>query len=212
MYGRYYEDGRPEPFSSNPLISRAHNSGAGSTKALTYLLLVGDPGLGEHNARTGFTRSASTRESEIKGLGHNCAVVRISDLMDFRDALLSSEEINGGIEYYGHGSSRDLYVGETDDDYTNINSSNINEIGQVPLLNNIILQLYSCSSGLDGDKSIAQMLANHLKVDVIGSVRDLGFTGERGVYLHGTTARPPESGPLYMTPPRQSDWVRFSPK
>jgi hypothetical protein len=51
------------------------------------LIVVGDPGLGEHNQGQNFNRAAQTRAEELEGQGQNVTIVRASSVDDFASAL-----------------------------------------------------------------------------------------------------------------------------
>lgn len=165
-----------------------------------YVIVVGDQGIGEHNVGSNFLRTAQTREEQLSKSGHKAEVSRISNVSEFNTAITSGSKIDGGVIYYGHGWEGILYIGETSDSGTNLNSSNIKSLSNSNLAKSATIELNSCNSGTGGNSSIAQLVANSLNRDTSGWNRPLGFTDKPGVYLHGDHTKPPETGPLYIAP------------
>lgn len=99
------------------------------------LIVVGDPGLGEHNQGGNFDRAAQTRAEELEAQGQKATVVRASSVDDFASALKNNGPLSG-VEYFGHASWDRLYVGETSAKGTNIDSSNVGKLLGASLTSN----------------------------------------------------------------------------
>jgi RHS repeat-associated protein len=177
-----------------------------------YVLLVGEPGLGSHNVGSNFSRAATTAAAQLEKDGHTVSVSTVATAGDVNRALALSPLIDGGLMYFGHGWEGVLYPGEQALPGTNIDASNVDDLKRVKFGKDASATLYSCNSGRGGSSSIAQSLANRLGIPVTGFTTPLGFTGTAGIYLHGQGARPPDSGPLYMTPAPPGKATTFLPK
>ena len=176
-----------------------------------YLITVGDPGLSHHNVGSNFDRAASTMAENLRAEGHTVEVIRVSSITDFNNALKNTEKIDGDVIYFGHGWIGTLYIGEQSLEGTNLTTSNIGSISGGNLSSNSEVILFSCNSGVGGSESIAQQLSNQFGVPVTGFSQPLGFTGTPGKYLYGEHARPPDTGPIYMTPVPPGKAITFSP-
>jgi hypothetical protein len=178
------------------------------------VIIVGDPGLGPHNTGSNFNRAADTRAEALRAAGHDVDVTRASNVTDFNNAITAGSTIDGGVIYYGHGWNGALYIGETSDPGTNLDSSNISSLSNSNLGAGATVELNSCnsgSSGYGGSDSIAQLVASQLGRNTSGWNRPLGFTGTPGNYLHGSGAIPPATGPLYVVPTPGGSMVTFTP-
>ncbi len=177
-----------------------------------YRVLYGEPGLGKYNVGGNFRRAAETRAAELRAEGHHVTVAAVATTGEFNAAITSGAMIDGGVDYFGHGGAGSLYPGENAGAETNIDADNVGELSGRNLADSATVTLNACYSGAGGSESIAQLMADRLGVSVKGSERPLGFTGEKGVYLHGKERRPPDSGPLYLTPPKEENWKTFEPR
>jgi len=170
------------------------------------LIVVGDPGLGEHNQGENFNRAAQTRAEELEGQGQKVTVVRASSVDDFASALKNNGTLSG-VEYFGHASWDRLYVGETSAHRTNIDSSNVGKLSGANLTSNATVAIHACFAGSGGSDSIAGQISHQLGRKVtaydgptIFSSSPKGPTGGR---------YPPSSGPLYLVPDRRTNLVTF---
>lgn len=176
-----------------------------------YLIIIGDPGLGHHNTGTNFNRAAQTAANNLTNQGHTVVSVNASTVGEMNAALSSAGLLDGGFLYYGHGWDGVLYPGEDPLPGTNVDASNLGSLTGGKFGSNATGTLYSCNSGSGNSNSIAQQFADQLGIPVDGFTKPLGFTGTPGKYLHGANAKPPASGPLYLTPPLPSQRRTFNP-
>ena len=154
----------------------------------TYLVLVGDPGLREHNAGALFSLAAQQRTNDLADQGHRVISCRVSSIQDFDSAIISHGFVDGGVVYFGHGGPgaatladggtatiTALYVGEQSGADTNIGSYNVTLLSNVRTANsgsnilgaNAAIEINGCSAGKDvmdyyvgAQISIAQLIAN----------------------------------------------------
>ena len=75
-----------------------------------YVLLVGDPGIGEHNVEDLFALAAQTQFNTLQGQGNTVAACRVSTIQDVYNALTLNGPIGGGVIYFGHSGLRGNYV------------------------------------------------------------------------------------------------------
>jgi hypothetical protein len=68
----------------------------------TYVIIVGDPGLGEHNVGNGFNLAAQQRANDLQSQGHRVVACRASSAQDFDNVLIQHGYIDGGVIYFGH--------------------------------------------------------------------------------------------------------------
>lgn len=79
----------------------------------TFLLIVGDPGLGKHDLSNLLNLSAQQRANELQAQGHRVVACRASSVQHFANALLQNGFIDGGVIYFGHGGPHDFTSGFT---------------------------------------------------------------------------------------------------
>jgi RHS repeat-associated protein len=173
-------------------------------KKAQNLIVVGDPGLGEHNQGQNFNRAAQTRAEELEGQGQNVTVVRASSVDDFASALKNNGSLSG-VEYFGHASWDRLYVGETSGQGTNIDSSNVGKLSGANLTPNATVTIHACFAGSGGSDSIAGQVSHQLGRSVTAYDGPTHFaptvTGPNGrVY-------PASSGPIHLVPDRGTKLV-----
>jgi RHS repeat-associated protein len=181
--------------NADPQVSRAQN-----------LIIVGDPGLGEHNQGGNFERAAQTRADELKKKGQKVTVVRASSVDDVAAALKNNGKLSG-VEYFGHASWDRLYVGETSAQGTNIDSSNVGKLSGANLTANATVTIHACFAGSGGSDSIASKISSQLGRNVTAYDGPTIFSGNpRGP---GSGRYPPSSGPLYLVPDRGTKLVTF---
>jgi RHS repeat-associated protein len=164
----------------------------------TILIIVGDPGLGIHNAGRNLDRVAETKRKELEAQGYTVIVQRASGFNDFANALTNNGTLDG-VEYVGHASNIALYVGEQPGPATNVDHSNIPELSNANLSPNAYIKLNGCNASAGGSLSIAQWLANRLGRSVAAFSGPSHFSGtSNSPQAVRSGDRPPEGGPLYL--------------
>jgi RHS repeat-associated protein len=190
----------------NP-ISRSDPTGLA-----TYLLLVGQPGLGVHNVGGLFDSAAQTYANQLAANGDTAITVPVSNVQDMAAALTSNGYIDGGVTYFGHsglvGDLSGLFLGQDAGFYTNLTSQNIGLLSGANLGPNASLRLRSCHAGY-GNPSIAQSLANQLNRGVYAYDTDLFFSNDPNA-TYPTTVSP--SQPTYLIPHGGVPPIPFTPK
>ncbi len=176
----------------------------------TILVIVGDPGLGEHNQGPNFDRAAETKRRELTADGYTVIVTRASGIDDFNHALLNNGKLDG-VEYIGHAGSASLYVGERAGAGTNIDSSNVSQLSNANLNPNAYIKINGCNAGKGGWDLIAGKLANHLDRTV------WAFNGPTKFYSSPNAVRGsggktvPSTGPLYLMEDRGTRLIAYKP-
>jgi hypothetical protein len=170
------------------------------------LIIVGDPGLGEHNQGKNFDRAAQTRAEELQKQGQNVTVVRASSVDDFASALKSNGPLSG-VEYFGHASYDRLYVGETSAQGTNIDSSNIGKLSGGNLTANAIVTIHACFAGSGGSQSIASQISHQVGRTVTAYNGPTHFSPV--VVAPNGKSYPASRGPIYLVPDRGTKLVQF---
>jgi hypothetical protein len=143
----------------------------------TYIILYGDPGLGEHNVGRLFEMAADTRLNELAKIikpEDNIIVRHVSTVSDIKRALRHKDIVS--LEYYGHGSWNQLYPGEDPYPGTNLDIPDVENLPGTFLINGSII-LYSCFSASGDEQSIAGAFAKRYKVPVTGSKTGMTFKG-----------------------------------
>ena len=115
----------------------------------TILIVVGDPGLGEHNQGGNFDRVAETKRQELAAQGYNVVLKRVSGVEDFNRALTSNGVLDG-VEYIGHASYNALFVGEQHAAGTDIDRSNVSQLSNAKLSQNAYIKINACFAGSGG--------------------------------------------------------------
>jgi RHS repeat-associated protein len=172
-----------------------------------YVLIVGDPGLGAHNVGDLFQRAANTYADTLRAGGHDVAIARASNVLQFGNALLSGPTITGGVHYFGHSSYDRLYIGEGAGAGTNLDYSNASLLSGKNLGPLSKVQLNSCYSGSGGNQSIASELARRLGRPVIAHDMDFAFSDRPGLF---TMRTPKRIGAIYMVPNPRGRWFIFN--
>ena len=111
-----------------------------------YVIIVGDPGLGQFDVGSNFTRAAETRAEQLRGGGHTADILYASSAAQFALAISNGNPIDGGVVYYGHGSNSALYIGETSAPGTNLTRSNISILSNANLGESATVGLNSCNA------------------------------------------------------------------
>jgi RHS repeat-associated protein len=172
-----------------------------------YILIVGDPGLGEHNVGNLFQRAADTDAGTLRAAGHDVDIVRASNVTQFGSALVAGPTITGGVRYYGHSSYDRLYVGEGAGAGTNIDFSNASSLSGRNLGPHSEVRLNSCYAGSGNNESIASELARILGRRVKAHDSDFAFSNRAGQF---TMRTPKKVGPIYMVPNPNGTWHIFN--
>src|SRR2546425_5733963 len=207
-------------FGANPLSRDGSDLALYDTKLLTpngetveeqqpaaqTLILVGDPGLGEHNQGRNFDRAAQTRAEELEKQGVSVTVVRVSSVDDVASALKNNGTLKG-VEYFGHASYDRLYVGETSARGTNINGSNVGKLSGANLTPHATVAIHACFAGSGGSDSIASKISHQLGRTVTAYDGPTIFSSNPS--RPGGGRYPPSSGPLYLVPDRGTKLITF---
>jgi RHS repeat-associated protein len=172
------------------------------------LIIVGDPGLGIHNAGRNFDRVAQTLKNQIESDDCECNsadVIRASNVEAFNNAITNGPTIDGDVFFIGHSTSNALFIGETSARGTNLDVFSALGLSREHRLGpDAGLVLLSCNAGRqEGDSiNIAQAIADRLKRNVTAYPVDLLFSPTPNSAGNGATpgARPPPTGPLHMVP------------
>jgi RHS repeat-associated protein len=176
-----------------------------------YVLIVGDPGRGSHNAGNNFNRSAQSAAEQLRAEGHEVIISRASSVTDFNRALNNNGKIDGGVIYYGHGWIGKLYIGEGPEPGTNLDASNIDQLSGENLGPNATIILNSCNSATGEDSSIGQLMANQLGRRVFGSTKPMKFSG-KSCDIPSREKFPPNKGPIRMCPESGGRFRDFVPQ
>jgi len=108
----------------------------------TFVLIIGDPGLDEHNLDNLFNLAAQQKANELQAQGHRVVACRASSIQDFANALLQHGFIDGGVIYFGHSGPfaprsapqqavSILAVGQATGQDTNISFGNVQMLANV---------------------------------------------------------------------------------
>jgi hypothetical protein len=111
----------------------------------TFLIIVGDPGLGEHNVGNGFSLAAQQKTNDLQSQGNRVVACRASSAQQFDNALVQHGYINGGVIYFGHsgpytvsssnnqvlGEASILAVGQGSDTGTNVDYDTVSLFSNV---------------------------------------------------------------------------------
>lgn len=176
----------------------------------TILIIVGDPGLNDHNVGRNFERVAETKQAELEAQGFSVVVQRASSVEDF-DFALKDNGLLSGVEYVGHASWVALFVGELPLPGTNLTSREVSSLFTGNLAPDAYIKINACNAGFAGSISIAGDLANHFKRPVFAFDGPTIFYGNPNP-VHGAGAsRPPDRGPLYLLEDRGTRLVKINP-
>ena len=171
------------------------------------LLMVGDSGLGRHNAGRAFDLAAETEAGALQDAGWETELVRVSSVDDIIGALSNGDPVTRAY-YFGHAGQTGLLVGENSGEGTNLYASHAESLSSGRLSENASFYIYGCSAGA-GTSNIANTMSYYLQRPVYAFSSDMHFSGSPGF----TSAPPypvtPNSTPLYMRPDNGSSPVRF---
>jgi hypothetical protein len=191
----------PTPGGPNQAPSCTTFSGSGPT----YVLLVGDPGSGIHNAGQNFNITAQTAANDLQSQGQNVVACRVSSVQNVVTALTTKGLIGGGVIYYGHGGPyrvlnannqeigrvSQLAPGQAVGPDTNISFQNVSQLAAVLTAqngSNIIglnasILINGCSAGVKlydyyalFATSIAQQIANKTQRGVYAYTQGMYFS------------------------------------
>jgi len=167
------------------------------------IIFIGQPGKGEDNVGRNFERAARTRAGELYNQGYAPIPVRVKNVDEIRNALAAFGEYEKieRVEYFGHSSSKALYVGQERGDGTNLDASHLSALTSERLSEGCIIRLNSCSAGQDPgnrDVPIAAKIARQLdrKVEAYDGPAIFSTNPNRPDGLE----RPPEQGDIYLVP------------
>lgn len=173
------------------------------------LLVVGDPGLREHNVGRNFQRAADTRQAELERQGAEVVSVRASNVSDFNDALTSNGTLDG-VEYFGHATYNALFVGETSDPGTNLDASNVSRLSNANLSAGCSITINACYAGSGGSGSIAAGIARQLDRTVTAYDGPTRFS--TNPQRPDGRSQPPRTGPIYLVPDPGVRQRTFTPR
>ncbi len=166
----------------------------------TYLILVGDPGLGGHDLRDLFNLAAQTKANDLVAHGSKVIACRISSVTDFNFELTNNGLITGDVIYFGHsgeghGTLSDgtkvmvtgLFIGEQADPDSNLIKTEIgpgsyrNLCGTGCNIDNFLsknsaIRLNGCEAGAD--------LTDYYKQYPISIAKLISNQLNRGVYAY----------------------------
>jgi uncharacterized protein RhaS with RHS repeats len=169
-----------------------------------FKILVGDPGLGDHNVGPNFERAAETRKQELEVAGHTADVDRVSTVSDMNASITSGNTIDSGVVLFAHGGVLDtgtsydpaVFIGEGTGADTNLTAANVGNLSNANLGPNATIDLVACNS--DG---VSQDVATALNRPTTGTAGSMSFSPDPNAPMSsnpGTT--PPDTGPLYLVP------------
>lgn len=167
-----------------------------SASGPTYVILVGDPGYGEHNLGYAFDLEAQTQANSLQSSGNNVVACRVSSVENIVTALTTNGTIAGGVIYFGHsGSFTDplannqivsiLAVGQASGNYDyNVSGHNVSQMAAVTTASNgqnIIgvnasITLNGCRAGLN--------LYDHYVFQYTCIAQMVSTNTQRGVYAY----------------------------
>jgi hypothetical protein len=198
------------------LAGPSHNgpSGGGDDpKSKLYVLIVGDPGLRDHNIGNVFELAAVTEKSTLDAQGDRAVIDRESTRTGFESAFTSHGTIDGGVFYFGHGSLtaapngngyvEELAVGERPGRETNFLPEDVPKLSGGNLGPGAEVTLNSCYSGASGTiygryrlvgPPLAQLMANRLGKTVNAS------TSQNGMCYPGAPPHPRQCSGGSLTP------------
>jgi RHS repeat-associated protein len=179
----------------------------------TILIVVGDPGLRDHNTGLNLNRAAETKRAELEERGFRVIVVRASSDQDFANALVSNGRLDG-VEVVAHGSWDAIHFGEQLGGPTNLEIGEVGTLSNANLNQNAYIKLNSCYTASGGPESIAQAISNQLQRTTLAFDGGTIFSGnERSrvtIWEHGKEF-PPKRGPIYLIEDRGTRLHAFTP-
>jgi len=176
--------------------------------------LEGDPGLNtvdcsplhpEHCHDLGqlFNLAGSTKVTQLSNTANLAFAFRVSSVQDFNAQLTTNGSIDGGVIYFGHGGVTNsvpplsgIFPGQGTGINTNITAQNVGMLSGAKLGPKATVTLNACSAGA-GANSIAQLIANQLKVFVFAYASGMFFSSDPNAK---TPSVAPSSTPAYMVP------------
>jgi RHS repeat-associated protein len=198
----------PNQFLMNEGMPETNAGGGSPQNRGTILIIVGDPGLGEHNQGRNFQRVAETKQAELMALDYSVVVSRASSFADFNDALTSNGTLVG-VEYVGHATWNKLYVGEQHEAGTNVDMINVSQLSNANLSNNAYVKINACFAGSGGEASIAGQIAHQLQRTTLAMDGPTLFSANERERTSAKT--PPSQGPLYLIEDKGTQQVILRP-
>jgi RHS repeat-associated protein len=169
------------------------------------LILVGEPGLGEHGGGANFRNAGSTKQAELQIEGHDVDLQFVGSDRQFLSALKDGAQIDGQVHYFGHSEPYQLYIGESAGEHTNLTQNELAPLTENRLGPNAVLYLNSCNAGL----GIAQKFADTLGNPVMASRGGIEFAHQKQ-WAPGPT--PPKNRlPVYPITYRRTPMIIFVP-
>jgi hypothetical protein len=165
------------------------------------LIVVGDPGLGEHNAGDNSNRIAETKRAELAAQGFSVIVTRASSDQQFADALTNNGPLSG-VEYVGHASFDVLYIGEQAGAETNLEMGEVGMLSNRNLTPDAYIKINACFAGSGGDNSIAASIGRQLQRSTLAFDGGTVYSGSETRRVTERDRRgneiAPARGPLYL--------------
>ena len=166
----------------------------------TFLLLVGDPGKGDHNSGNLFNLAAQTEADQLKSQGHRVVACRVSSIQMVDQAFITNGYIDGGVIYFGHsgpftlkdaitgkklGVASILAVGQESGPATNVSFANLTQQlsniqtahGGMNIMGpNAAFTVNGCKAGVDVD--------DYYWLAPTSIAKGLSLVTQRGVYAY----------------------------
>ncbi|HJT29925.1 MAG TPA: RHS repeat-associated core domain-containing protein [Pyrinomonadaceae bacterium] len=174
------------------------------------LIIVGDAGLLDHSVGRNFERVAETKRTELEAQGFSVVIQRASTIEDFNFALIDNGLLSG-VEYIGHASWNQLFVGERPGRETNLMISDVPSLSGAKLAPDAYIKLNACYAGSGGLDSIAGAMATHFRLPVFAFDGGTLFYGSPNPVRGSGGTRPPDTGPLYLLEDRGTRFVQIRP-
>jgi RHS repeat-associated protein len=177
-----------------------------------YVLIVGQPGLGEHNIGRTFDIAAQTEAADLRAQGNDVTVVNAATVQGFNSALNSNGTIDGGVEYFGHSTYNALFIGQDTGPNTNLTFGNVSLLSNSHLGPDAVIALQGCFAGSGADESIAQAIANQLKRRVTAYPNSTFFAAGKCPKYTRPSDRAPNKPPARVCQQGGAPPLNFYPK
>jgi RHS repeat-associated protein len=179
----------------------------------TYLLVVGQSGLGAHNTGNLNMLAAQTYASQLQAAGHTPIITEVGTVSSLNGALTSNGLIDGGVAYFGHSSNWALFLGNLPPSgpyQPNLTSDNVGSLSGAQLGPDATITIYGCNAGY-GDNSIAQLIADQLQRPVTAWAGALFFAGA-SCPVSSAGQKAPGKKPVRMCAENRRKPRRFLPR